>query len=197
MLDAWHLAMMEFEPLTIPNIITLFRLVLVPVIVWLIVVHQEVAAFILFVIAGVSDGADGYLAKRFGWVSELGAYLDPLADKALIVGIFVTLALANKLPLWLVIAVVFRDLAIVGGIVLAWILERPIPIRPALVSKANTVAQIGVAALALANDAFDLGWGGLQTVLIWLTGALTLVSLVYYLDSWLRHMSIPIAPDTH
>ena len=101
--------------MNIPNSLTLGRLVLVPLIVWLIITHQIQAAFLVFLLAGLSDAADGYLAKRYGWDSELGAYLDPIADKALLVSIYVTLGLAGHLPVWLVIAVVSRDILIVGA----------------------------------------------------------------------------------
>ena len=78
---------------------------------------------VLFLIAGLSDAADGYLAKRFGWHTELGTYLDPIADKALLVSIYVTLGFTNHLPVWLVIAVVSRDILIVGAFLLSWILS--------------------------------------------------------------------------
>ena len=112
--------------MNIPNSITLGRLVLVPLVVWLIIDHQMEAAFLLFLLAGLSDAADGYLAKRYGWNSELGAYLDPIADKALLVSIYVTLGFAGHLPVWLVIAVVSRDILIVGAVVLSWMLSRPV-----------------------------------------------------------------------
>jgi cardiolipin synthase len=84
----------------IPNTLTLARIVLVPLVVWLIITHQTTAAFVLFLLAGVSDAADGYLAKRFQWRTELGAYLDPIADKLLLMSIYVTLGFSNTLPAW-------------------------------------------------------------------------------------------------
>ena len=108
-------------------------------------------AFIVFVIAGVSDAIDGFLAKRFDMATELGAYLDPLADKALLVSIYVTLAMLGKMPAWLTIVVVSRDIMIVGAIVLSWVLGKPVTIRPLRVSKLNTAAQIVLAALVLGS----------------------------------------------
>ena len=143
--------------MNIPNSITLGRLVLVPLVVWLIIDHQMEAAFLLFLLAGLSDAADGYLAKRYGWNSELGAYLDPIADKALLVSIYVTLGFAGHLPVWLVIAVVSRDILIVGAVVLSWMLSRPLSMRPLLVSKANTLSQIVLAGLVLAELGLGLG----------------------------------------
>jgi cardiolipin synthase len=175
----------------LPNIITLARVILVPVIFWLLLNGQTMLAFYAFVLAGVSDAIDGFLAKRFGWESELGAYLDPLADKLLIVSIFVALGVGGFLPSWLVIAVVTRDLLIVTGVVLAWLLGNPLTIKPIGVSKANTAAQIVLAATVLADQAFNLGLDTLRIVLVGATGALTIASLAAYLDTWLRHMSTP------
>ena len=175
--------------MNIPNSLTLGRIVLVPLIVWLIITHEMTAAFLLFLLAGFSDAADGFLAKRYGWRSELGAYLDPLADKLLIVSIFVALGVLDALPSWLVIAVVSRDILIVLGVMLAWLLEQPIRISPLIVSKANTVAQIVLAATVLADDGFGLGLETLRIALVWITGVLTIASLAAYLRAWLRHMS--------
>ncbi|MGH6925977.1 MAG: CDP-alcohol phosphatidyltransferase family protein, partial [Propylenella sp.] len=106
--------------MTIPNFITIARLIGVPLIVWLMIADRFVEATALFVVAGISDAVDGFIAKRFGAASQLGAYLDPIADKALLVSIYVTLGLADHLPVWLVIAVVSRDILIVGAVVLSW-----------------------------------------------------------------------------
>lgn len=175
--------------MSIPNLITLGRVILVPVVFWLLVTNQMTAAFLVFVVAGISDAVDGFLAKRFDWATELGAYLDPLADKLLIVCIFVALGVREELPSWLVIAVVSRDILIVIGIVLSWLMGHPVEIKPLALSKANTLSQIVLAAVVLADEAFSLNLGNLRLVLVWLTAALTLGSLAAYLDAWLRHMS--------
>ncbi len=176
--------------MSIPNLITLMRVILVPVVFWLLVTQQLKAAFLVFVLAGISDGIDGFLAKRFHWETELGAYLDPIADKLLIVCIFIALGVTDKLPSWIVIAVVSRDVLIVIAVVLSWLLGHPTPMRPIAVSKANTVAQIVLAAVVLADEAFDLKLKGPVFVLIWVTGGLTIASLVAYLRVWLRHMTL-------
>ena len=167
---------------------------LVPVITWLLVAGETRLAFAAFVVAGLSDAADGYLAKRFNMETELGAYLDPLADKMLIVCIFITLGIGGQLPAWLVIAVVTRDVLIVMAVMLSWVMGHPVTIKPSIVSKANTVAQIVLAGTVLADDAFVLGLNGLRVMLIWTTAALTGGSLVHYLEGWLRHMSEPAKP---
>lgn len=175
--------------LNIPNLITLGRVILVPVVFWLLVSGQTQLAFFAFVLAGVSDAVDGFIAKRFGLSTELGAYLDPLADKLLIVSIFVALGVMGALPSWLVIAVVSRDILIILGVMLSWLLDQPVRIRPLIVSKANTVAQIVLAATVLADDGFGLGLATLRVLLVWITGVLTVASLAAYLRAWLRHMS--------
>lgn len=176
-------------PLSIPNLITLGRVILVPVVFWLMLAGEAQAAFFVFLVAGISDAVDGYLAKRFDWATELGAYLDPLADKLLIVCVFVALGVRAELPSWLVIAVVSRDVLIVAGIMLAWVLGHPVHIKPFVVSKLNTTAQITLAATVLADNAFRVVPPLAREALIWVTAALTLASLVAYIRAWLRHMS--------
>jgi len=173
----------------IPNTLTLARIVLVPLVVWLIITHEMTAAFVLFLLAGASDAADGYLAKRFQWRTELGAYLDPIADKLLLMSIYVTLGFSNHLPAWLVIAVVSRDILIIGAFLLSWVLSRPVPVHPLLVSKANTLAQIVLAGLVLAELGLGLGLEKLVMGLIPVTGALTILSAGAYFFGWLAHMA--------
>jgi len=173
----------------IPNILTLARIVLVPLVVWLIITHEMTAAFVLFLLAGFSDAADGYLAKRFQWRTELGAYLDPIADKLLLMSIYITLGFSNHLPAWLVIAVVSRDILIIGAFLLSWVLSRPVPIHPLLVSKANTLAQIVLAGLVLAELGLGLGLEILVRILVPVTGALTILSAGAYFWGWLAHMA--------
>lgn len=175
--------------LNLPNVITLGRVILVPIVFWLLVSGQTQLAFFAFMLAGVSDAVDGFIAKRFGLSTELGAYLDPLADKLLIVSIFVALGVRGALPSWLVIAVVSRDILIVVGVMLSWLLDKPVRISPLAVSKANTVAQIVLAGVVLADDGFGLGLEVLRIGLVWVAGALTIASLYAYLQAWLRHMS--------
>lgn len=171
-----------------PNLITVGRAVLVPVVFWLLITGRMQTAFFVFVVAGISDALDGFLAKRFGWKTELGAYLDPLADKFLIVSIFIALGVLGELPSWLVIAVVSRDILIIIAVIVSWLLANPVRIRPLIVSKANTAVQIMLAATVLADAGFDLGLATLRSLLVWLTAALTVVSLAAYIRAWLGHM---------
>jgi cardiolipin synthase len=175
--------------ITLPNLISIFRLVLVPVAIDAIVTQRFDVAFWVFLIAGISDGIDGFIARHFDQRSELGAYLDPLADKLLLVSIFVTLGVIAILPFWLVILVVSRDVFIVGAVVLSWGLGRRLPIRPLMVSKANTTAQIAFAALVLGSRAFGIDVGGLWVLGELLVAGLTIASGIAYVVDWLRVMS--------
>jgi len=179
---------------SIPNLITLGRVILVPVVFWLLLTGEIQAAFLAFVIAGISDAVDGFLAKRFNWETELGAYLDPLADKLLIVCIFVALGVTGRLPSWLVILVVSRDALIVMAVMLSWLLDHPTPMKPLAISKMNTVAQIVLAATVLADEAFTLKLKGPVQLLTFLAAGTTIASLVAYLRVWLRHMTIEETP---
>jgi cardiolipin synthase len=173
----------------IPNLITLARVMSVPVIFWLLVNGHSKIAFFVFLAAGVSDAVDGYLAKRFGWQTELGAYLDPLADKLLIVSIYIALAVAKEIPSWLVIAVVSRDVLILLAVLLSWLMDQPVRIKPLAVSKVNTAAQLVLATTVLGDEGFALGLETTRLVLVWITGTLTIVSLVAYVKAWLLHMT--------
>ncbi|MBO6719347.1 MAG: CDP-alcohol phosphatidyltransferase family protein [Rhizobiaceae bacterium] len=175
--------------MTIPNFITLLRFFLVPAIVYAILVDEMAWALAGFLIAGISDGIDGFIARQFNQRSELGAYLDPIADKLLLVSVFVVLGLMGELPLWLVIAAVSRDLLIVGAVVLSSIVGTPVEMKPLFVSKANTAMQIVLAAVVLFELAIGDGFGALRTWLVWLSGGLTAASAAAYLVAWIRHMN--------
>lgn len=173
----------------LPNLLTIGRIVLVPLTVWLIATGRYGFAFICFVAAGVTDAIDGYLARRWDQRTELGAYLDPLADKALLVSIYVTLGIVGHLPSWLVILVVSRDVMIVGAVILSWLLDQPVTIKPLYVSKMNTVGQIALAAIVLLDLAVDVVPDPVMTVAMVIAGTLTVVSAGAYLVQWGRHMA--------
>ncbi len=175
--------------MSLPNIITLCRLLLVPVVVWAIASEEVQLAFWLFVLAGVSDAVDGFLAKQFGMHTELGAYLDPLADKALLISIYVALSVEGLIPRWVAIAVVARDVMIIGAVMLSAVLARPVHIKPLVVSKVNTMVQIAFAALILAANGFDFPLGPLMQVGLIAVGLLTALSAAAYLAAWTRHMA--------
>lgn len=174
--------------MTIPNFITIFRFLLVPAVVWALVQDEVVWALVCFVVAGVSDAVDGFIARQFNQRSELGAYLDPMADKILLVSVFVVLGFMGELPLWLVIAAVSRDALIVAAVLLSTIMARPVAMKPLFVSKANTAFQIGLVAVVLAELSFQVAFGPLRPTLVVVSGLLTAASAAAYLVQWLKHM---------
>ncbi len=175
------------------NLITLGRLLAVPVVVWLILNGEYGLTFWLFAAASASDAVDGYVAKHFDQRTDLGALLDPIADKALIVSLFVTLGLAGDLPNWLVILVVFRDLLIIGGFLLAAALTQPIAWRPLMISKINTALLLVLVTTLLAKLAFRFDDHGVVSALTYLAGATTIASGTAYLVRWGRGVAGPEA----
>lgn len=164
---------------TLPNIITFGRVCAVPLAFWALLRHRMDEAFFIFVAAGLSDALDGWLARRRGG-NLLGAVMDPVADKALLVTMYISLAAVDVLPDWLAILVVFRDVLIVGGILLMAVLGHEITIQPLYISKLNTVMQIVLVAAALLESGFGLGIPALTVVLIWCVASTTLASGAAY-----------------
>lgn len=175
--------------MTIPNIITIGRILLVPLTVWLIITGNFGLAFFAFIVAGISDAIDGFIAKRFGLATELGAYLDPLADKLLLVSIYVSLGIFLALPVWLVITVVSRDILIVGAVLLSWLMDKPVQMRPLWISKFNTTAQIVLAGTVLGMLALDIDGGNWILIAFYAVAALTALSGAAYMREWIRHMA--------
>ena len=172
-----------------PNALSLGRLLSVPVIVWLLLIEAHLPAFLIFVVAGVSDAVDGYVAKHFGLQTEIGRFLDPIADKTLLVAIYITLGHQEILPVWLVILVVSRDLLIVGGALLAYTMSQPLRPTPLLISKVNTALQISLAATVLGDIAFDAGAEAVAMVLVYAVAASTILSGAQYVGNWMRDSS--------
>ncbi|MGC2199755.1 MAG: CDP-alcohol phosphatidyltransferase family protein [Stellaceae bacterium] len=173
--------------LNLPNLISLGRLLLVPLAISLILEGSYGIAFWVFVVAGVSDALDGFIAKRFDRRTRLGALLDPLADKVLLVSVYVTLGIAGQLWPWLVVLVVFRDLMIIGGFVLIQTLaEMPKSFQPLLISKINTGVQVTVICYVLARLGLGAEAGPVDFVLSIAVAATTVVSGLIYLVRWAR-----------
>jgi cardiolipin synthase len=166
--------------LTLPNVITFARLCAVPLSVWLVLERQFAQAFFLFAAAGASDAVDGWLARRNGGGNSVGALLDPVADKALLVTMYVTLAAVNVLPDWLAILVVFRDVVIVGGVVVLSLLGQSVLMHPLYLSKINTALQIVLVSVTLLLSGFNLAAPIVIGVLIWSVAATTLASGAAY-----------------
>ena len=175
--------------MTLPNLITIFRFLLVPGVIFALLTDKMGWALAGFVLAGVSDGVDGFIARHFNQRTELGAYMEPMADKLLLVSVFVVLGFMGELPLWLVIAAVSRDGLIVCAVVLSTVMADPVEMKPLFISKANTAMQIILAATVLAELAFEAQFGAVRVALISVSGLLTVSSAAAYLVGWLRHMS--------
>lgn len=168
--------------LNLPNLLTGVRLLLTPFVVVAILEHRYERALVLFFAAGFSDGLDGFLARRYGWITRLGTYLDPVADKALLVSVYLALGAAGALPQWLVALVVGRDILILllAGVGFVFLKEREFP--PALWGKVSTVIQIATAFLATAHFAYPgLGLAGALEAFTALAGVGTTWSGLYYL----------------
>ena len=170
--------------LNLPNLITLGRLLSVPLAVWLIIEARYGVAFWIFVGAGISDALDGYIAKRFDRRTRLGALLDPIADKALLVGVYVTLGIAGQLPHWLVILVVLRDILILGGFALIQATTAPQHLGPLFVSKVNTSVQIALVGFVLARLGLGIDEGTVTAILIAAAALTTVLSGLSYLLRW-------------
>lgn len=158
----------------LPNLLCLLRMLLVVPVTWLLSEGDFRATLGVFAFAAFTDGLDGFLAKRFGWMSELGKILDPLADKILLVSTFVTLAVMGVVPWWLAVTAVARDAIITfGAIAYQWLYGYPNG-RPTVASKLNTLVQIAYVLLAVAAPAFELR----ATVPLLVLGALAFATTV-------------------
>lgn len=166
----------------LPNLISIFRIALVAPLIVTILWGRYGSALAIAGIAGVSDGVDGYLARRFQWQSRLGSILDPVADKLMLVGCLIALGWLHEAPRWLVVLVVVRDAVIVLG-ALAWHrVLHTFEVHPSWLSKINTVAQIGFVLLVLADQAFR--WGVPMAIPVWIVAILTAASGLDYVVRW-------------
>ena len=169
----------------IPNLITGLRILLVAPFLWALLEERYSTALLLFVIAGVSDALDGFLAKYFGWTSELGGLLDPIADKLLLIGAILALGWLNELPSWLVALVILRDLLIVCGAISYHMLIERLEAAPLMVSKLNTLLQLMLVCAVIVH------YGMIPLPEILLTGliALTAITTVWSGSAYVRQWS--------
>ncbi|OGQ87187.1 MAG: CDP-diacylglycerol--glycerol-3-phosphate 3-phosphatidyltransferase [Deltaproteobacteria bacterium RIFOXYD12_FULL_56_24] len=178
--------------MNIPNILTIGRILLVPILVIFLLEGRELAAFWVFVLAGVTDALDGFLARVLKQKTEFGAFIDPIADKLLLITSYITLAVLGVLPKWLAVIVVSRDVLICGGIGILMLYDRDFKIKPSLVSKVTTFLQ-------LLTVTYYLGHEYLQPLfptgvyLIYATAAFTVFSGVHYI---IRGVGILGDPET-
>jgi len=172
----------------LPNIISFLRIILVAPIVWALLNNQYDLAVILFVIAGISDGVDGFLAKRFDWTSRFGGVLDAIADKLLLVSTFICLWLLAVFPLWLVALIIIRDVLIVGGGVIYNLKVEKFIAEPSVMSKLNTLLQIVLATVGV----LSLGLLNVSAVMIdvlsWAVAFTVVLSGFGYANTWGRRV---------
>jgi cardiolipin synthase len=173
----------------VPNMLSLARLGAVPIVVWCVLSGHNVLGFWVFLAAGLSDALDGMIAKRFNATSRFGAWLDPLADKSLLVGAYVALTLREALPEWLTILVVFRDMLIVGGALTVQALTQRFQVEPVMISKVNTALQIGLVVLVMADRAYFALPSQVILVGAVLVAATTILSGATYVLTWSRRVT--------
>jgi cardiolipin synthase (CMP-forming) len=184
-------AMMSGLELNLPNSISLGRLLLVPVAAWLIIHDRCGVAFWVLVAAGVSDALDGFVAKRFDRRTRFGAVLDPAADKAMLVSVYIALGVTQQVLPWLVFLIVFRDAMIVGGFLLIQAIAAPKDLDPLYISKINTGVQIIFAGFVLARAGLGLDPGWSDFILSFVVAATTISSGLSYVVRWARSIVRP------
>lgn len=164
--------------INIPNLLTILRILLVPVFIILIINYELKTALLVFILAAITDSLDGLIARVFNQKTKLGAYLDPVADKLLLVSAYVILAVQNILPNWLTVIVVSRDVIILFGIVVLVVMGKPVEIKPSMISKTTTGLQI-------LTVVFVIAWFNIPSIitssLIPLTAVFTIASGIYYI----------------
>lgn len=174
------------KPLYIPNLLCIGRMLLVPPLVWLLAHEQYGVALALFLVAGATDGLDGYLAKHFDWRTRLGGLLDPAADKLLLSSVFLTLGFVQLVPAWLVILVVARDVVIASGALAYRVLIGAFSWRARLISKLNTAAQLAFVLALLVRAALARPSAAMIQLLGSVVVATTILSGVDYVWTWSR-----------
>jgi len=178
--------MIQDRILNIPNLLTLARIILTPFIIYAIIEHQAVLALLLMAIAGITDMLDGAIARYFNQRSTVGAFMDPLADKLLLISTIVTLYFIDQIPLFLFLAVIFRDLIIIVGAIAYEMVTHKLEIQPSIASKITTFLQIFLVLIALAEMAWQWPGNHILFVSIWLTFAFTCMSGLQYMVVWMR-----------
>lgn len=170
----------------LPNALCVLRMLLAPLVAWLLLNGEYQLTLAVFFFAAVTDALDGFLAKRFNWISELGKVLDPLADKVLLVTVFITLAVLARVPIWLAAIVVLRDVVIAAGAICFRVLRGPLHGAPTTLSKVNTLVQILYVLAAVSSAAEFISAGALLAVLGWMAAVTTVGSGADYVITYSR-----------
>jgi len=172
----------------VPNLLTGLRLAAAPATAGLLAEGHFDAAFGLFAVAGLSDAADGFLAKRYGLSTRLGRLLDPVADKALMLAVFVTLSFLDEVPMWLTTVVILRDLLILSGLAVAVAARAPVSVKPVMAGKLCTATQVTYAAIHLGALAFGFSIAWLSPTDAYVTAGVAVASAIAYFGVWLAAM---------
>lgn len=165
--------------MTVPNLITILRIILVPIFIIYMINNRTLASLVIFIIASISDALDGFIARVFHQKSDLGAHLDPLADKILLMTAYITLAILKMIPSWLAVLTISRDVIILLGVLVLYLNRHPVRIHPSLLSKATTCLQVAAILIVLSND--YLGIAFLRMYSFWLAALFTVASGLQYI----------------
>jgi cardiolipin synthase len=169
--------------MTIPNLITSIRIILTPILIIYLINNKFLSALVVFILAGLSDGIDGLVARVFDQKSKLGAYLDPLADKILLIATFVVLSVRGFVPPWLTVVVISRDTLILLGVLILFLNGTDFTVRPSILSKMTTCLQLGTVFVVLSKSHFHFRLPS-SDYLFWVTGILTISSGLHYMRYW-------------
>jgi cardiolipin synthase (CMP-forming) len=171
--------------MNVPNLITGLRIILTPIFIIYLLQDRLLAALLVFILAGISDGAEGMVARWFNQQSKMGAYLDPLADKILLVAAFVVLGAKGMVPVWLVVMTITRDILILLGVLILFIHQTDVRVKPSYLSKATTLFQlVTIFAVLLGHWIHPVSL--VNPYLFWFTGFLTISSGLHYMHYWFR-----------
>ena len=171
--------------MTVPNLISIIRIILTPIFIIYLINGEFLPALVVFILAGVSDAADGLIARLFNQKSELGVYLDPLADKILLVAAFIALSVIQLIPPWLTVIVISRDILILLGVLILFLNKTDFNIRPSIFSKVTTCLQLGSVFLVLSKDYLPF-ISQLNDPVFWVTGVFTITSGLHYIRYWFK-----------
>jgi cardiolipin synthase (CMP-forming) len=174
---------------TVPNLITLARILLTPLFVIFLIQGAYHKALLVFLLAGVSDLADGLIARTWSQKSRLGSYLDPLADKVLMAASFVTLSIYKEIPPWLTVVVISRDVVLAFGVLVFRLADFPLEVRPSLAGKLTTLFQVSTVFLVLISKINPL-YPLILPIFFWITCALTTISGIHYIYNGIRMMNM-------
>jgi cardiolipin synthase len=179
--------------MTVPNLITILRIILVPIFVIYMINNRPLASLIIFIIASITDALDGFIAKVFHQKSNLGAYLDPLADKILLMSAYITLAILKMIPSWLTVLTISRDVIILLGVLILYLNRYPVKINPSLLSKATTCIQVATILVVLSRGYLNIEF--LRIYAFWLAAIFTVASGLQYIRTGMVILSQGVNSD--